>query len=189
MEALKQSRPAIEGNSEPVNMKPPDKDTQFNDRTALSHLRDLHLQRQRFKYPSLPYYSAPTFSATKTNGLTKCIIHFLQLKGHQAERISSEGRVIDTRQTFTDGIGLTRTIGSVQRIKSSATRDTADISATINGISVKVEVKNAATRDRQSEAQKSYQHSIEAAGGMYFIATSFAQFVNWFYQNLWRKVR
>ena len=159
------------------------KGTQFNDRTALSHLRDLYLQRQRFKYPSLPYYSAPTFSATKTNGLTKSVILFLQLKGHQAERISSEGRVIDTRQTFTDGIGLTRTIGTVKRIKSSSTPGTADISATINGISVKVEVKNVATRDRQSEAQRSYQHSIEAAGGIYVIATSFTQFINWYYQT------
>ena len=54
----------------------------------------------------------------------------------------------------------------------------ADISATIEGRSVKIEIKVGS--DRQSEAQKRYQQQVENAGGTYFIATSFEQFEDWF---------
>ena len=59
---------------------------------------------------------------------------------------------------------------------------TADISATIGGRSVKIEVK--VGRDRQSEAQRIYQQQVEAAGGIYYIATDFESFVKW-YNELW----
>jgi hypothetical protein len=142
----------------------------------------LYLERQRFKHPTLPYYSAPAFSASTSNGLTKCIITFLRIKGHQAERISSQGRIIDNRQTFTDSVGYRRTIGSIQRIKSSGQVVTADISAIFNSLSVKIEVKNAKTHDRQSQAQKIYQQQVEAAQGIYFIAESLGQFIGWYYE-------
>lgn len=156
---------------------------QFNDKSAIAHLKELHLQFQRWKYPTLPYYSTPEFSSSKTNGLTKCVLHFLKLKGHQAERISCEGRIIDNRKTYTDSVGYRRTIGSIERVKSSGQRGTADISATIIGRSVKIEIKNALTHDRQRTVQKKYQAEIEASGGIYAIVTSFAQFLNWYYAN------
>ena len=160
-----------------------DKDRQFNDRSAIKHLKELHIEEQKRKYPSLNYYSSPDYSASKTNGLTKCVLAFLKLKGHQAERISCEGRVLDTRKTFIDSVGYNRTVGSVTRIKSSGQPGTADISATIAGRSVKVEVKNKSTRDRQSEAQKRYQAEVEKSGGKYFIVSGFAQFLNTYYSN------
>lgn len=58
---------------------------------------------------------------------------------------------------------------------------TADISATIRGRSVKIEVKIG--RDRQSEAQKRYQASIEAAGGIYYIARNIDDFMQWYNQT------
>jgi hypothetical protein len=58
------------------------------------------------------------------------------------------------------------------------TPGSADIAATINGRSVKIEVKHG--KDRQSEAQRRYQEAIERAGGLYVIATSFEQFYNWY---------
>ena len=157
---------------------------QYNERTAIAHLKELHLEQQKFKYPSLPYYSAPNFSAAKTNGLTRCVIHFLRLKGHQAERISCEGRIIDNRITYMDTVGYNRTIGSIQYIKSSGQPGTADISATVNGQSVKLEIKNALTHDKQSEVQRQYQRQIEESGGVYVIITSLAMFINWFYSNM-----
>jgi hypothetical protein len=159
------------------------KGNHFTERSAIAHLKALFIQELEWKYPSLPYYTSPKFTASKTNGLTKCIIQFLKLNKCQAERISCEGRILDQRKTVTNVCGIVRTIGSITRVKASATRGTADISATIKGRSVKIEVKNSTTGDRQSEAQKHYQKQVEEAGGVYIIATSFPQFLNWYYSN------
>ncbi len=56
-------------------------------------------------------------------------------------------------------------------------KGTADISATINGRSVKIEIK---MKDKQSEVQREYQRRIEAAGGVYLIVRSFAEFMTWY---------
>ncbi len=64
--------------------------------------------------------------------------------------------------------------------KGTSTAGSADISATIKGRSVKIEVKIG--KDRQSEAQKRYQEMIERAGGIYIIAKDFDSFVEW-YEN------
>jgi hypothetical protein len=58
--------------------------------------------------------------------------------------------------------------------KSTATKGSADISATILGRSVKIEVKIGA--DRQSEHQKVYQEAIEKSGGQYWIVKNFDDF-------------
>lgn len=132
------------------------------------------------RHPLIPEGSRVTkkFDDRTANGLTKCIISFLQMHGHQAERINTMGRPIDNRRAYTDVVGRTRQIGSLTWIKSTSTRGSADISATINGRSVKIEVK--VGKDRQSEAQKSYQKAVEQAGGIYFIAKDFEQFLEWY---------
>jgi hypothetical protein len=137
------------------------------------HLRDS-------RYPNVPSYAKPPikYSDATTNGLTKAIIDFVRIRGGQAERISSEGRVIDDRKSYTNVVGQTITIGSIKRIKTSGQKGTADISATINGRSVKIEVKKG--RDYQSQAQKEYQESIIKAGGIYFVAKDFEMFLDWY---------
>ena len=115
------------------------------------------------------------------NGLTKCICDFIRLHNGQAERINSMGRPIDRRQTFTDVVGITRTIGSVEWVPGTTTAGTADVSATIKGQSVKIEIKIGS--DHQSQAQKDYQRNIETAGGIYYIARNFTTFVE-FYKTL-----
>lgn len=149
---------------------------------AFRVLKELYHNHQRQKYPNVPEhaFAKPTFTDKNTNGLTKCIISFINLSGYQAERINSEGRLIDTRESYKDILGNTKTIGSVKRIKSSTQKGTADISATIKGLSVKVEVKCFYTKDRQRPDQKEYQKKIEQAGGIYFIAHSFPQFYEWY---------
>ncbi len=112
------------------------------------------------------------------NGLTRCIIDYIRLHGGQAERINTTGVLIDRRRTVTDVLGHSRTIGSIEWRTGGGTIGSADISATINGGSVKIEVKIG--RDRQSEAQKAYQKQVEAAGGLYFIAKDFNSFVRWY---------
>ncbi len=105
------------------------------------------------------------------NGLTQCVIDWIRLSGGQAERINTTGKPLFQR----DQRGQVR---GVKWITGNTTRGSADISATIQGRSVKVEVKIG--KDRQSEAQKAYQEAIEAAGGVYFIARSFTQFLEWY---------
>lgn len=146
----------------------------------MKELKDLALVHSRQKYPNLPEHARVIrkYSDKTSNGLTKCVIDYLTFSGYQAERISSTGRYIDNRETYTDVIGRTRIIGSGKWIPGSSTKGTADISATVMGRSVKIEVKIG--NDRQSDAQKDYQAAIEKAGGIYIIVKSFNDFITWY---------
>lgn len=135
----------------------------------------------RYKNTPPEYLVQPSYRDDTANGLTKCVIDMIRLKGGQAERINTTGRMLDKRKVYTDVVGITRTIGSAEWIPGTGTRGSADISATIKGKSVKIEVKIGA--DRQSEAQKEYQKNIEAAGGIYYIARDFTSFVEWYNQT------
>jgi hypothetical protein len=147
---------------------------------ALKKLRELALVESLRKYPSLPEYAriSPKYNDKTANGLTRCIVDFIRLSGFQAERISCTGRIIDKSKIVSDCLGNQRRIGSSEWIKGSMQAGTADISATIAGKSVKIEVKIG--RDKQRPAQIEYQKQIEAAGGVYFITTNFAQFFLWY---------
>lgn len=149
----------------------------------IEKLKELHLNGNRIKYPSLPDFArvTPKYTDKTANGLTKCIIDWIELNGHQAERVSSSGRYIDNRETYTDSVGFRRTIGSGKWIPGSSTKGTADISATIKGRSVKIEVKIG--KDKQSPAQVAYQRKVEQSGGIYFIAKDFSTFMD-FYVSL-----
>jgi len=111
------------------------------------------------------------------NALTKCIIHFLTYSGFQAERINTMG-VYREGKKIQVGENTRQLKGKYT--PSTGTKGSADISATIRGRSVKIEVKYG--KDRQSEVQKRYQESVEAAGGTYFIARNFDEFII-FYNN------
>lgn len=144
-------------------------------------LERIALEKLKERYPTNPYLPKVSYTDATSNGLTKCVIDFIKFKGYHAERINSTGAIRDNRKISTDVLGNIRTIGSVTWIKSTTQAGTADISATIKGKSIKIEIKCAASRDRyQSEAQKIYQAQIEAAGGVYLIVLTFEDFVKWF---------
>jgi hypothetical protein len=145
--------------------------------TAIARLRGLWLADRRRKYSTFPHPERiiPAFTDKTANGLTRCIVDFLRLCGHQAERINTTGTPVDNRYTYEDVVGRQRTVGSLTWRKSTTTKGSADISATIGGRSVKVEVKVGS--DRQSPAQIEYQRSVEAAGGVYIIARTLAGFM------------
>lgn len=119
------------------------------------------------------------------SGLTRCIIGYLKYRGWQAERINTMGVPIDHRRQVTDTLGHNRTIGGVQWRRGGGTVGSADISSTIAGHSVKIEVK--VGRDRQSEAQRIYQQQVEKAGGIYYIAHDFTTFLDWYVQTFMKK--
>lgn len=145
---------------------------------SINSLKALSRKIKKEKFPSLPDYALSVYSYkdTTANGLTRCVIDWINFHGFQAERISVTGRIIDNRQVVQDCMGFQKVIGSTRRIFSSGTRGSADISAVINGRAVKIEIK---MRDKQSEAQRAYQESIEKAGGVYIIVHSLDEFMDW----------
>ena len=102
----------------------------------------------------------------KANGLTQFVVNFLTWSGHRATRISSAGRLIDAPQKQQSGISLM----TKKFIPGPTRKGSADVSATIRGRSVMIEIK--VGRDRPSEHQLREQELERKAGGVYeFIST------------------
>ena len=145
---------------------------------SLKQLSDLQhaYACSRTKMPT-EYVVRTKYTDTTANGLTKCVIDYINFIGGQAERISNTGRYIDESRIVTDVLGNRKKIGSGKYIKGTGTNGTADISATFKGKSIKIEIK---MKDKQSEVQKEYQQAIERAGGIYFICHNFDEFLEKF---------
>ena len=145
-----------------------------------SMLRALEIEDKRDKYPSIPesYIPLTDWKDNSANSLTKCVIAWITYMGGQAERISSQGQ-------YREGKKIQVGTGTLSHSKQlpgkwtpgQSTKGTADISATIKGRSVKIEIKQ---KDKQSEVQKQYQQAIERAGGVYIIVRTFDEFVEWY---------
>lgn len=111
------------------------------------------------------------YSDKTAPGLTECILDFLNnVKAQQAERYHSAGIPYIDRKSGEQRFG-----------KPKTTTGTADIHSTVNGRSVKIEIKIGT--DRQSKEQKAYQLQVEKAGGIYYIARSFASFCWWYHKT------
>jgi len=146
----------------------------------LDILRELKLNASIKDHPNVPRYaiSLPKYTDTTANGLTKCVIEFLMLSGHFAERVNTMGTARDNRKVVTDVLGRKKTIGSIVWTKTNAVKGSADvhseINVNINGqkipISVKWEIKIG--KDRQSQDQKNYESKVTN----YFIIKSFDDF-------------
>jgi hypothetical protein len=153
----------------------------------IQQLEQLAQRAAEAKFPTIPpHLLAPRKfkNTSKANGLTKAIIAYITLTGGQAERVSTEGRVIQTKRSVPDYFGGgSRVVTESKRIPTSGKRGSADISATIKdssgvGRSVKIEVKIG--RDKQSDKQVQYQKDVERAGGIYYIARDFDSFFAWY---------
>ena len=140
-------------------------------------LKALELASLSAKYPTNAYIPLSNWKDDSANGITQCITAFLNFSGCQAERINTMG-------VYREGKKI-QVAENTRQLKgtwtpSTSTKGSADISATIRGRSVKIEVKYG--KDKQSEVQKRYQESIEQAGGTYYIAKDFDNFLL-FYDN------
>jgi hypothetical protein len=143
-------------------------------------LNALMMEQLKQKYPNMPesYIPKTDWKDNSANALTKCVIAWIQFMGGQAERISSQGQ-------YREGAKIQVGTGELAYHKQlpgkwtpgQSTKGTADISATIRGRSVKIEIKQ---KDKQSEAQKQYQQAIERAGGVYIIVRDFDSFMIWY---------
>lgn len=97
---------------------------------AVKDLERLAHDRFRTEHPNFPEYAIPpqSYRDDTANGLTRCVVDFVRFHGGQAERINTTG-VPEQRG------------GRIVWRKSNTTKGSADISATIAGRSVKMEIK------------------------------------------------
>jgi len=145
-------------------------------------LKALELEIMMAKSSMNPRYIGLTeWADNSANSLTKSIMFYINATGNQAERIGNQGQYREGNkiQVGTGEIAYTKQLPG-KWTPGQGTKGTADISATINGRSVKIEVKYG--KDRQSDAQKQYQEKIESAKGIYYIARDFDTFVEWYNQ-------
>lgn len=156
--------------------------------TWKDELRLLKLNDLKRKYPNA--YSASggedfilkPMSDKTANGLTKCIIDWITLKGGYANRINTQGQArIHKIPRYNILSGKTEYRDSVQWTPSTTRIGTPDIDAIIQGKAVKIEVKIG--KDKLSEAQKKHLEDIARAGGLYYIAKDMESFVNWYNEN------
>jgi hypothetical protein len=142
-------------------------------------LKALELEIMMAKSSMNPKYLPSTeWNDNSANSLTKSIIFYINATGNQAERIGNQGQYREGAkiQVGTGEIAYTKQLPG-KWTPGQGTKGTADISATINGRSVKIEVKQ---KDKQSDVQKKYQESIEKAKGVYVIMRNFDDFVVWY---------
>ena len=125
--------------------------------TAKQRYQQAHEKWFKETYPTAyadGHYAPPKYPiTTKANGLTLYILNYINWMGYRATRISTTGRQLGGKWIY----GTTR-------------KGTADISATINGKAIMIEIK--VGKDRASEHQLKEQAKERAAGGIYeFIST------------------
>lgn len=129
-----------------------------------------HEQWFRNQYPNAykdGFYLEPKIPKVDTaNGLTTFICNYLSWMGHRATRINVMGRLIDGVEKQPSGAK----IGVKKWLPSSTRKGTADISATIKGRSVMIEIK--VGRDKPRPDQLKEQERERRAGGIYeFLST------------------
>jgi hypothetical protein len=127
-----------------------------------------HLHWQELTYPQAfkaGYTHDPAMPVvTKANGLTNFICNYLNWSGHRATRINVSGRKVKDKW-----------------IRSTTRKGTADISATVAGKSVMIEIK--VGRDKPSTEQLAEQIKERNAGGIYEFISSVDEFFE-LYDNL-----
>lgn len=113
------------------------------------------------------HYAKPQLPKIKTaNGLTKFITNYILWKGWRATRINTTGRLVDGVEKGPTG----NIIGVKKWIPGTTRRGTADISCTIKGRSIMIEIK--VGKDRPSDYQLKEQELERKSGGIYeFIST------------------
>jgi hypothetical protein len=120
-----------------------------------------HLHWQQHKYPEAfksGFTHDPSMPVvTKANGLTNFICNYLNWSGYRATRINVSGRKVKDKW-----------------IRSTTRKGTADISATIAGKSVMIEIKIG--RDKASPEQLAEQIKERNAGGIYEFISSVDEF-------------
>lgn len=147
-----------------------------------SRYQEAHRRYQEIEYPSaykdFGWIDTNFPKVDTSNGITRAIINFLIWSGHDANRMTSAGRIAPGLERQASGTLLT-----VKKFIPSGTRKgTADIHAIINGRHVSIEIKIG--RDKQSEAQLKEQARVTRAGGIYVVIKTIEEFFAWYDMNI-----
>ena len=119
---------------------------------------------QEWKYkslPNIPYQVKPKFRDDTANGLTDCLAKWCQINDAHFQRMNSQGQ-------YDAKLKIWR--------RSGSTKGISDTLIIYRGQTIHIEIK--VGKDKQSEAQKKMQVSVEASGGIYWVIKSFDQFIN-----------
>lgn len=108
------------------------------------------------------------------NGLTKCIVDWINFDGGHANRVNTQGQVRKERIQL--AFGNSRDI--MRYTRSTTNLGTADVLAIIKGKAVSIEIKIG--KDSLSKHQLAEQDRVTRAGGLYFVATDMQSFVDWY---------
>jgi hypothetical protein len=137
----------------------------------IKNLEKLAFDAKVKKYPTMPLFTIPAakYSDSTTNGLTKCIIDYINLQDDAtAWRVNNVG-IFDTK---------------TQRHRKAATiKGIADITAIRNGTTYQIEIKTG--KDKMSDDQKKFAERVIKSGANYFVIKSFDDFIEqWNSQNV-----
>ena len=119
-------------------------------------------------------YKINPYKDTTANGLTNCIIDYINFKGGYANRINVQGQARKERINLAFGNYRDK----ITFTPSTTNKGTADIKATVCGRSLDIEVKMG--KDTLSENQKRERERITQAGGLYFVAKDMQSFVGFY---------
>lgn len=137
----------------------------------LKHLHLSHIEREHpeaFRLSGGYKMKVNPYNDSTANGLTKAIIDFIRFTGGDAQRINTTGT-------------MRRVNGTMKWTHSGVRRGTADIHAIVNGRAVSIEIKIG--KDRMSAHQSKERERIIHAGGLYFVATSMPDFLQWYHDT------
>jgi hypothetical protein len=141
----------------------------------MDRLKALYLENSKRKAPNFPdaYRVVPKYSDKTANGLTNCVVDYLNFSGHMASRINNMGTWRADESNVKGGFYT----------RSNQMKGIADITSCIKvkvtgievGISVWWEVKIGA--DKQSESQRLFADRVRDSGGHYYVVKSFDDFI------------
>jgi hypothetical protein len=119
-----------------------------------------------------------------TNNIKKGIRNFLNSKGHFAFLVNNTGIWDEARQAFRMAHtepGIADVICCFHYTKPMVN---GPLLTNFNvGLFMAIEVKNADTKDKLSQAQKDFRDNVAAAGGTFIETPSVESFINWYIAN------
>ena len=126
---------------------------------SIKELERLHYERQQARNPGFCHLKT-MFRDDSSNSLTQCIVAWLELHGHFAGRVNTTGIYNQKLKKY---------------IHSGSRRGMADITSVVDGKHVSIEIKHG--RDKMRPEQLKVKAGIEAAGGIFIVASSFDNFL------------
>jgi len=132
--------------------------------TSLNELREFAMQLNKGKYSNVPAHAIPKPVPFKDSSaeLTKSVLYdLIEVRGAAAYRINNVG-IWDAKR------GVYRKGGTVKGIP--------DIIGVLDGRFIGIEIKYGT--DRQSADQKVVEAEIQSAGGVYFIAKTYLDYLS-----------